>query len=106
GHATALFPATDQVLAHGDDVYNGLLLNTPTPLVLDSYARWQTEVLAYPPGGATAAYNSQTNDKQEARLHPSAYLMEQYRSGGGVDVRVVAVDAAGHRAADHEHRAL
>ncbi len=83
GHATALFPATDQVLAHGDDVYNGLLLNTPTPLVLDSYARWQTEVLAYPPGSATAAYNSQTNDKQEARLHPSAYLMEQYCSAGG-----------------------
>ncbi len=83
GHATALFPATDQVLAHGDDVYNGLLLTTPTPLVLDSYARWQTEVLAYPPGSATAAYNSQTNDKQEARLHPSAYLMEQYCSAGG-----------------------
>ena len=83
GHATALFPATDQVLAHGDDVYNGLLLNTPTRLVLDSYARWQAEVLAYPPGSATAAYNSQTNDKQEARLHPSAYLMEQYCTAGG-----------------------
>ena len=82
GHATALFPATDQVLAHGDDVYNGLLLNTPTRPVLDSYARWQAEVLAYPPGSATAAYNSQTNDKQEARLHPSAYLMEEYCSPG------------------------
>jgi hypothetical protein len=78
GHATALFPMSDQVLAHGDDVYNGLLRNTPTALVLDSFARWQTEVLAYPPGNATAAYNSLAHDMDDARLYPSAYLMQNY----------------------------
>ena len=63
---------TDQVLAHGDDVYNGLLHNTPSELVLDSFARWQKDVLAYPPGDRTAAYNSKVHDMDMARLHPSA----------------------------------
>ena len=33
-------------------------------------------------GSTTAAHNSQTNDMTEARLHPSAYLMDQYCSAG------------------------
>lgn len=82
GHATALFPGTDQVLPHGDDAYNALLLDTPTALVLDSYARWQADVLSYPPGSTVAAYNADVNDKLQARLHPSAYLMQQYCAAG------------------------
>jgi hypothetical protein len=82
GHATALFPMTDQVLAHGDDVYNSLLRNTPDGSVLDSYARWQTDVLNYQPGDQTAAYNSKKHDRDMARLHPSAYLMGNYCAQG------------------------
>jgi hypothetical protein len=44
-----LFEAVDGVLAHGDDVYNASLRNTPIGKLLDSYQRWADEVLRYDP---------------------------------------------------------
>jgi len=49
---------------------------------LDSFARWQNDVLAYPAGSQTAAYNADIHDKEEERLNPSADLMQSYCSLG------------------------
>jgi hypothetical protein len=78
GHRSALFHATDQVLAHGDDVYFG---NVPSAYLLDSFTRWATEVLAYRPYeglDSPAGFNSQKHRREVLRLFPSAWTMSAY----------------------------
>jgi hypothetical protein len=80
-HVSALFEAVDGVLAHGDDVYNAALSNTPAALLLDSHARWDDEVLRYKPLEgplSPAGYNSRVNNYQLARLFPSSWTMSRY----------------------------
>ena len=77
-HRTALFHATDQVLAHGDDVYFG---NVPSSYLLDRYARWANDVLAYAPyqgSSSPAGHNSQVHHYEVLRLFPSAWTMSAY----------------------------
>jgi len=77
-HRSALFHATNQVLAHGDDVYFG---NVPSSHLLDSYTRWATDVLSNPPyqGVASpAGYNSQKHWYEVHRLFPSEWTMSAY----------------------------
>ena len=85
GHATASFPITNQVLAHGDNPYNSLLGNTPAATALDSYDRWAAEVLRYKARDgefSAAGVNSRTHNYKNARLYPSNYLMKGYCDAG------------------------
>jgi len=85
-HRTALFPAVDLVLDHGDTPYDGLMDATPAPLVWDSYRRWVNEVFVYPPyqGPASpAAYSSAKYHYTVARLSPSAWVMDRYCATDG-----------------------
>jgi hypothetical protein len=80
-HQTALFEAVDGVLAHGDDVYNAALRNTPISQLLDSYQRWVDEVLRYDPLEgplSPAGHNSRIHHYAMARLFPSQWTMSRY----------------------------
>lgn len=80
-HQTALFEAIDGVLAHGDDVYNASLRNTPGTQLLDSYQRWLDDVLRYDPLEgplSPAGHNSRIHDYAMARLFPSHWTMSRY----------------------------
>jgi hypothetical protein len=73
-HQTVLFEAIDGVLAHGDDVYNASLRNTPIGQLQDSHQRWVDEVLRYDPLEgplSPAGYNSRIHHYEMARLFPS-----------------------------------
>jgi len=80
-HQTALFEAIDGVLAHGDDVYNASLRNTPIDQLLDSYQRWVDEVLRYDPLEgplSPAGHNSRIHHYEMARLFPAHWTMSRY----------------------------
>jgi hypothetical protein len=54
---------------------------TPARLIFDSYQRWLSEVLVYPPyqGPASpAAYFSQKYEYTIGRLYPSVWVMDRY----------------------------
>jgi len=80
-HLSAHFGAVDGVLAHGDDVYNASLSNTPAVELLDSYQRWSREVLRHKPLEgplSPAGHNSRTHNYEMARLFPSSWTMSRY----------------------------
>ncbi|HLY38826.1 MAG TPA: hypothetical protein VKU61_12370 [Candidatus Binatia bacterium] len=82
-HRSALFPAVDLVLDHGDTPYDALMDATPARLIWDSYQRWVNEVFIYPPyqgPGSSAAYFSAKYHYTVARLYPSAWVMDRYCS--------------------------
>ncbi|MDP3698401.1 MAG: hypothetical protein Q8R47_02340 [Nanoarchaeota archaeon] len=80
-HRSALFEFTDQVLAHGDDVYGG---NTPSSELMDSYKFWEKEVLSYPKGDPTAAHNSMIHEYKMAIKYPGWGIFYGYCRKGGM----------------------
>ncbi len=79
GHRSALFDFTDDVLAHGDDVYHyNLLGNTPSSEVMGSHDFWEENVLIYKRGDKTAAHNSMLYTYRKAMRYPSQSLIEYY----------------------------
>jgi len=81
GHKTAAFSLTNQVFAHGDDPYNVVLRNTPAAIALDSFSRWEADVLAYQPGQgffSDAGINSRTHNYENYRLYPAKYIMQRF----------------------------
>jgi hypothetical protein len=86
GHRSALFPAVDMVLDHGDAPYDALMDATPAGVIWDSYQRWVNEVFIYPPyqGPASpAAYASARYHFTVGRLYPSAWVMDRYCGADG-----------------------
>ncbi len=81
-HRSALFEFTDQVLAHGDDVY-GAVSNTPSSELLNSYDYWKRNVFIYPKGDPTAAHNTLVHEYQMDMKYPSQYLTWGYCTKGG-----------------------
>lgn len=79
-HSSAAFAATDQVLAHGDDVYSLNLANTPSAEIMDSYTFWSENVLNREPGDPGAAHNSMLHSYKNALKYPSYRLMINYCS--------------------------
>jgi len=80
-HRSALFPAADLVVGHGDSPYDALMDATPARSIYDSYQRWLNEVLVYKPyqGPASpAAYFSAKYHYTVGQLYPSAWVMERY----------------------------
>ena len=76
GHRSALFDFTDDVLAHGDDVYHHTSLgNTPSSEVMGSHDFWEKNVLVYKKGDETAAHNSMIHDYKKAMQYPSYSLI-------------------------------
>jgi hypothetical protein len=68
-------------LAHGDDVYNASLRNTPIDQLLDSHQRWVDEVLRYDPLEgplSPAGHNSRIHHYEMARLFPAHWTMSRY----------------------------
>lgn len=84
GHRTALFKLTDQVLAHGDNIYEHYLLNTPSEQVLDDYQLWEDEILPYPYSGvdSAVAHKSRIHDMENGIAYPSHLLMRSYCRDG------------------------
>ncbi len=78
GHRTALFELTDDVLAHGDDVYSQFFMNTPSREMMDSYQFWEEEVMSYPKGHPQEAHNSQINNQENSLTYISKNLMNEY----------------------------
>jgi hypothetical protein len=80
-HRSALFPAVDLVLDHGDAPYDALMDATPAGLIWDSYQRWVNEVFIYPPNqgpSSSAAYASAKYHFTLGRLYPSVWVMDRY----------------------------
>ncbi len=86
GHMTALFEYTNQVLAHGDDVYVHVLWNTPSTELLDSYEFWEENILAYPEFNpeSAAAHDSRISYYENSAEYPAKHLMNQYCNKGRV----------------------
>jgi hypothetical protein len=85
-HRSALFPAVDLVLDHGDAPYDALMDATPAGLIWDSYQRWVNEVLIYQPNqgpGSSAAYFSAKYHFTVGTLYPSAWVMDRYCATDG-----------------------
>ena len=80
GHRTALFKFTNQVLAHGDNVYEHFLLNTPSGELLDTYQFWEKEILPYPYSGigSDIAHKSEIHVMDNIITYPSNLLMRMY----------------------------
>ena len=80
GHRTALFKLTNQVLAHGDHVYEHYLLNTPSEELLDGYKFWEEEILPYPYSGigSDVAHKSIVHEMDNIITYPSNLLMKIY----------------------------
>src|SRR3989344_1179928 len=79
GHRSALFEFTDQVLAHGDDVYGG---NIPSSELMDSHNFWKNNVLIYPKGDEIAAHNTMIHEYQMEMKYPSELMLWVYCVGG------------------------
>jgi hypothetical protein len=104
-HATALIPFTDDVLAHGDDPYNGLMSATPSAELFDSYAYWKSSVIKKGQYNQTAAYNAQVYTFAKARQYPSLltrtgycqegrpFLFEHWTTNQGVYMTTAQADA-------------
>ena len=83
GHRSALFDFTDDVLAHGDDVYHyNYLGNTPSSEVMDSYDFWEENVLTFKKKDKTAAYNSMLYTYRKAMQYPAKVLITHYCDEG------------------------
>ncbi len=78
GHRTALFKFTDQVLTHGDDVYNSYLGNTPSEEIMGSYTFWENEVMSFPKGNPEGAHNSLAQNQENSLDYVSKSLMRSY----------------------------
>lgn len=80
GHRTALFKFTNQVLAHGDNVYEHFLLNTPSRELLDQYQFWKKEILPYPYSGLSSdiGHKSEIHVMDNIITYPSSLLMRIY----------------------------
>ena len=87
GHRSALFEFTDQVLAHGDDVYGG---NTPSSELMDSYTFWEKEVLSHPKGDPTAAHNTMVHNYKMYLKYPDYSMFYGYCKKGGMDWLIYA----------------
>jgi hypothetical protein len=66
GHRTAAFEFTNQILSHGDDVYNAYLDNTPSEKLMTSFQYWNDNVLSLPRGNREGAHNSLVPNKNNA----------------------------------------
>ena len=85
-HRSALFPAVDLVLDHGDAPYDALMDATPAEFIWDSYQRWSNEVFIYKPyqgPGSSAAYFAAKYHFMVGRLYPSAWVMDRYCGSDG-----------------------
>lgn len=83
GHRSALFYFTDDVLAHGDDVYHyNLLGNTPSSEVMGSHDFWEENVLVYPKGDKTAAHYSMLYTYRKTMQYPANILINYYCKKG------------------------
>lgn len=83
GHRSALFDFTDDVLAHGDDVYfYNYLGNTPSSEVMDSHDFWEENVMVHPKGDTTAAHNSMLHTYRKAMQYPAHILISNYCRDG------------------------
>lgn len=83
GHRSASFDYTDDVLAHGDDVYYYTFLgNTPSSEVMGSYNFWEENVLTFKKGDETAAHNSMLYGFRKAMQYPALRLIKNYCNDG------------------------
>jgi hypothetical protein len=78
GHRTAVFPTTDQVLSHGDDLYSRLLTNVPSKELLGSYEDWQTRVMIHQPFTPDGGRESLVYTYKKAYEYPSFFLVKRY----------------------------
>ena len=82
-HRTATFSFTNQVLSHGDNVYNGYLSNTPSQDILDSYDFWETNVFPHgkfsdPESNDDGAFNSMIHIHRMQVYNPSQSLQYDF----------------------------
>ncbi|MEK6809477.1 MAG: hypothetical protein AABY40_02285 [Nanoarchaeota archaeon] len=83
GHRSALFDFTDDLLAHGDDVYHyNYLGNTPSSEIMDSYDFWEENVLTFEKKDKTAAHNSMLYTYRKAMQYPAQRLLTDYCDEG------------------------
>lgn len=82
GHRSVKFELTDQVLAHGDDVYDAYLNNTPSSELMDRYTYWKENVLAYPKGEEPGVHNSWVHIKKNEMKFPAWNLLRDYCGEG------------------------
>lgn len=82
GHRSGLFEFNDQVLAHGDDLYNRLVSNTPSAELLDSYAFWQNEVMSHEKADPQGAHNSMIHNYENGKKYPSWIVLKSYCAEG------------------------
>lgn len=83
GHRSAWFEFTDDVLAHGDDVYHyNYLGNTPSSEVMGSHDFWEKNVLTYKKEDKTAAHNSMIYTYRKAVQYPANRLIYDYCTKG------------------------
>jgi hypothetical protein len=81
GHRGVSFELTNQVLAHGDDVYGSYLMNTPSEEVWDSYEYWEKEIFNHPIYSgidSEAAFNSKKHEIENSVTHIAKGLLRSY----------------------------
>lgn len=88
-HRTAGFPYTNQILGHGDHVYNSYLANTDSRDVLDAYDFWDRHVLAHGRNNDEGGFNSLLHPRRMMVLYPARKLQDVFcsyeRGTGGFD---------------------
>lgn len=100
GHRSAVFEFTDDVLAHGDDVYHAYLGNTPSSKLMDSYEFWKVEVIPYQ-GKEPGAHNSQINNVKNKIKYIAEGLLHSYCLKGE-DGRAFLTETFGEFASEEE----
>ncbi|MBI2125383.1 hypothetical protein HYU08_02405, partial [Candidatus Woesearchaeota archaeon] len=82
GHRSVKFELTNQVLAHGDDVYAAYQTNTPSSELMASYEFWKENVLAYPKGEEPGVHNSWVHSVNSMMKFPAWRLLRDYCEDG------------------------
>lgn len=84
-HRAVVFGFTDFFLPHGDNFYNQLLKNTPSPELMESYIFWQENVFVHDAEDWTedyVRYPAGLHFSRKAMKYPSQHLMKRYCSKG------------------------